>query len=116
MLVVKFKERAIVDLQIFVRNYENSFLELYKDSGIWSEDEIKNIYIKSAEELYRKIRDGIVKRLKDEKVLGRKENSLMKEVSFFVGNRLIIVLFSDDKKANIRWVESIFIDRKPIIF
>lgn len=116
MSSIRFTEKAIIDLQVFIRNYEESFLELYSDTGIWSEYEIKSNYIKSATELYERIRDNIIFKLGSKKVLGRKENELMTEIDFYVGSRLVMVLFSDDKGNNIRWIESIFIDRKPIIF
>jgi len=116
MLNVRFRDKAIIDLQVFIRNYEESFLHLYNDSGIWSENTIKDIYIKSALELYERIRDNIVLKLSKKRVLGRKKHELMIEIDFYVGSRLVIVLFSDDRANNIRWIESIFIDRKPIIF
>ena len=116
MLIIRFTEKAVIDLQIFIRNYEESFLELYSDTGIWSEAEIKDNYTKSATELYERIRDNIIFKLNNKKVLGRKENEFMAEIDFYIGSRLIMVLFVDDKENNVRWIESIFIDRKPIIF
>lgn len=100
----------------FLRNYEESFLQLYSDSGIWSEQAIRDMYTKSADELRERIIDGIIEKLDKKKVLGRKEHDLMTEIDFYLGNRLIIILFSDDYSKNTRQVESIFIDRKPIIF
>ncbi|OGZ70317.1 MAG: hypothetical protein A2980_00725 [Candidatus Staskawiczbacteria bacterium RIFCSPLOWO2_01_FULL_33_13] len=116
MLEIRFTQKAIIDVEVFIRNYEESFLQLYSDSGIWSESVIKDMYIKSANELHEKIIDGIVEKLHKKKVLGRKETGLMIEIDFYIGSRLIIVLFSDNHRNSIRQVESIFIDRKPIIF
>ncbi len=116
MLEIRFTEKAIIDIEIFIRNYEGSFLQLYSDSGIWSERAIRDMYMKSADELREGIISGIVEKLHSNKVLGRKEHNLMSEIDFYIGSRLIIVLFSDDYVSNARQVESIFIDRKPIIF
>ena len=50
-------------------------------------------------------------------VIGRKKTRRnWKELDFYVGSRLIIVHYSEDAKEHIRWVESISIERKPIIF
>lgn len=116
MLSVKFSEKAIAELQLFVRNYEASFLKLYEDTGLQNEHLIKNLYIKSAEEIDITIRSIVLEKLSKNQVLGRKKYGGMLEIDFYVGSRLIIVLFSDDKESDTRWIESIFIDKKPIIF
>ena|SRR3989344_3336050 len=116
MLEIRFTQKAIIDIEIFIRNYEESFLQLYSDSGIWSEHIIRDMYMKSADQLRDRIIGGIVQKLKQEKVMGRKEHELMVEIDFHVGSRLIVVLFSDKYELSERWIESIFIDRKPIIF
>ena len=97
-------------------NYEGSFFQLYSGSGIWSEYAIKDMYVKSADDLRQSIISGINQRLSENKVLGRREGKSMVEISFHVGDRLIIVFFSEDKLRSLRIVESIFIGRKPIIF
>lgn len=116
MLNVRFRDKAIIDLQIFIHGYEESFLHLYNDSGIWSENAIVNLYKESGTELYERILKNIAAKLEGDKVLGRKERDMVMEIDFFVGSRLVIVLFSDDHKYNIRWVEAISIDRKPLFF
>lgn len=116
MLEIRFTEKAIIDVEVFIRNYKESFLRLYGDTGIWSEAVIKNIYIKSADELREEIINGIVGKLNKDRVLGRKEHDAMTEIDFYVGSRLIVVIFSDKHELGERWIESIFIDRKPIIF
>ena len=85
-------------------------------TGIWSEDEIIDGFIKSSRILYYKIRDTIVEKFNKELVLGRKTIGKMHELSFHVGSRLIIVLFSDDIVLGERRIESVFIDRRPIVF
>ena len=116
MIELLFKEEALVDLQRFVRNYEQAFFELYKDSGVWNEDLIIQSYRESANKLYSTILEKIEKRLAPEKVIGRKTSQSWQELYFYVDNRLVIVHYSEDKKGRLRLVESIAIDRKPIIF
>ena len=116
MLEIRFTQKAIIDVEIFIRNYEGFFLQLYSDSGIWSEYAIKDMYSKSANELRESIIGGISEKLNKKKILGRKESKLMTEIDFYIGSRLIIVIFSEDHAKSVRQIESIFIDRKPIIF
>ena len=116
MLEIRFTQKAIIDIEIFIRNYEDSYLQIFNDSGIWSEYIIKDMYRKSADELRENIVSGIVEKLNKKKVFGRKESELMTEIDFYIGSRLVMVLFSDNKESKERRVESIFIDRKPIIF
>ncbi len=116
MLEIRFTEKAITEIEVFIRNYRESFLHLYSDSGIWSEQAIRNMYVKSADELRKEIIGGILGKLNKNKVLGRKEQDTMTEIDFYIGSRLIVTIFSDKHELDERWVESISIDRKPIIF
>lgn len=113
---VLLTEKARIELHVFIRNYEESFVELYTDSGIENEDEIIENFLQSGRSLYQKIRNTIAEKLSPKKVFGRKPIGDVNELSFFIGHRLIIVFFSDNSEANERWVESIFINKKPIIF
>ena len=111
-----FEEQAVGELQNFIRHYEEAFFELYRDSGVWNEELIIQSYRESATRLYIAILEEIESRLSRQKVLGRKTAEHWKELAFHVGERLIIVRYSEDLKRKIRWIESIAIDRKPIIF
>ena len=114
---LRYKDSAQVDLQSFVDRYEEAVRELYRDSGLWNESSIIEGYERSAARLYDGIADAIDARLAMSKVLGRKHLApSWYEIDFYVGSRLVIVYYSEDRKANIRWVESISVDRKPIIF
>ena len=113
---VIFSERADEAIEIFIHQYVDSFMRLYTDTGVWSTRDILENYILGAEGIYREIRSAIIEKLSLEKVLGRKPSEKMSELSFHVGSRLIIVFFSDNKDTDERWIESIFINRKPIIF
>lgn len=92
------------------------FFELYNDSGVWNEKLIIESYHESAKRLYSTILEETESRLKPNKVLGRKTVSDTQELFFHVGDRLVIVYYSEDLKHKARFVESISIDRKPIIF
>ena len=108
MFKVEFTEGARIELHIFIQKYEDSFVELYSDTGIWSENEIIEGFIKSSRMLYQRIRSAIIEKLGSEKVLGRKIVGKLPEIRFHVGNRLIIILFSEDKENKIRWISSFF--------
>ena len=116
MIALKFSPEALFDLQTFVRHYEQSFFELYRDSGVWNEELIIQSYRESAQKLYLTILQEIQNRLCKPKVLGRKELNYFYELDFYVGERLVIVHYADLKGQKIRLVQAISIDRKPIIF
>lgn len=114
---LQYRNSARIDLESFVDHYEEAFRELYRDSGLWNEANIIDGYKKSARNLYDDIADAIDGRLVKPKIMGRKAISHnWFEIHFYVGSRLLIVYFSEDKIGSIRWVETILIDRKPIIF
>ncbi|OGZ69236.1 MAG: hypothetical protein A3D44_00930 [Candidatus Staskawiczbacteria bacterium RIFCSPHIGHO2_02_FULL_42_22] len=115
MFDVRFTQKAILDMEVFIQRYEMAFLAFHNDSGIWNEEMIKDLYRQSANALHEKMVDEITARLSKDKVLGRKEYKSVKQVDFHISNRLIIVMFSDDTKNNIRQVESVFIDKKVIL-
>lgn len=116
MIKLQIKEQALNDLKRFIHQYEEAFFELYHDSGVWNEDLIIESYRESAQKLYLTILKEIQNRLTPNKILGRKTLSDSHELYFHVGDRLIIVYYSEQLKRKIRFVESIAIDRKPIIF
>ncbi|MFZ1019807.1 MAG: hypothetical protein WAN61_02360 [Minisyncoccia bacterium] len=116
MIKLKFKSRALSELKSFIRNYEEAFYELYRDTGIWSEDLIIQTYQESARKLYLQILQEIENKLDKKQVLGSKSLDLWQELNFYVGDRLVIVYYSQNLKNKVRLIESIAIDRKPIIF
>lgn len=116
MLEIRFSELAVSEIKKFIKLYEEGFFILYKDTGIWSENVIIEQYRQTAKKLNDLIFSEIENRLKNKKVLGRKERDRWNEVTFYVDGRLIVVYFSNDEENGIRWIESIGIDRKPIIF
>ena len=112
---VEFSESAISAIKGFVRAYEEAFFELYCDSGLVTENIIIDNYRRSAKRISDQIFLEIEKQLGGKKVLGRKENKKWNELTFYVGSRLITVYYSEDAE-DIRLVEVIGIERKPIIF
>ena len=116
MIELKFSPEASLELQTFIRHYEQSFFELYSDSGVWNEELIIQSYRESAQKLYLTILQEIQNRLGRPKVLGRKQSFYFYELDFFVGERLIIVHYAESKNHKIRFVKAIAINRKPIIF
>ncbi len=116
MIELRFKPQALSELKSFIRHYEEAFYELYKDTGIWSEDLIIQTYQESARKLYLKIFQEIQNKLTEKEVLGYKSSGAWHEFNFYVGTRLIIVCYSQELRNKIRLIESISIDRKPIIF
>ncbi|MFA6486233.1 MAG: hypothetical protein WCT40_02605 [Candidatus Magasanikbacteria bacterium] len=116
MLEIRYSELSLSEIKNFIHSYEEGFFVLYRDSGLWAEDIIVEQYHQTAKRLSERIFSGIEKHLSPMKVLGRKEQGRWNELSFYIGDRLIIVYYSDDNKNNTRLIESIGIDRKPIIF
>lgn len=114
--VVHFKEVAAIQLTSFLDAYKKAFVQMFSDSGIWSEEMIIEQYRKSAQDIYSLILGNILLKLSGEKVLGRKKVGESFEIIFYVGSRLIVVVYSENKHDNERIVESINIGRKSIIF
>ncbi len=114
---LRYKNSARIDLESFVDHYEEAFRELYRDSGLWNEQNIIEGYKRNAIKVYDDIANAIDIRLAESKVLGRKSLPYKwYEVSLYVGSRLVVVYYSEDQKEDTRFVESISINRKPIIF
>ena len=114
---LRFREAAIADLRSYIANYASGFFELYRDTGLWNEDEIIAGARRNAEKLYDSIFQHVAARLGSPRVIGRKATQRnWQEIDLRIGSRLIIVHYSEEAKERIRWVESMSIDRKPIIF
>lgn len=114
---LRFKESANVELESFIDRYRQAFRELYSDTGLWNENAIIAGYEESAWILYYAIRSSITDHLTRRTIMGRKRAAKnWYEVHISVENRHVIALYSEDKRGNTRWVESVSIGRKPIIF
>ncbi len=114
---LRFRDAAHDDVSHFVLRYEAVWLSTYRDTGIWSED----FFLKSVHEngntLFDDIYNTVGQQLARSVVIGRKElRGNVYELHFRIGNRHVTVHYSEDKQENTRWVESVSIGRKPIIF
>ncbi len=116
MLKIAYSESAVSAITGFIRAYEEAFFELYRDSGLAAEETIIENYRQSAKKLSEQIFLEIEKHLSDKLVLGRKENKQWHELTFYVWGRLITVYYTTDNKSSLRTIETIGIERKPIIF
>ena len=114
---LQFRESAISALNSFAAHYERAWCDLFRDTGLWNESSIIDGFKKSAKKMRDTILAGIEAQLIERDVLGRKTVGRdWHEIYFHVGSRLVIVHYSEDRKEKIRWVESISVDRKAIIF
>ena len=114
---LRYKNAATVDLENFVNRYREAFRVLYSDTGLWNENLIIAGYERSAMHLHDEIDGAIRLRLSGRTIIGRKQvTGDWFAATVSVGTRQVFVLYSEDRNQNIRWVESISIDRKPIIF
>ncbi len=116
MFNVYYSESAISTVKGFIRAYEEAFFDLYRDSGLVTERLIIENYRLSARKLGEQIFSEIEKHLGAKKVLGRKERERWHELTFYVGSRLITVYYTPNDEDGSRTIESIGIERKPIIF
>ncbi|KKW32642.1 MAG: hypothetical protein UY76_C0021G0013 [Candidatus Uhrbacteria bacterium GW2011_GWA2_52_8d] len=117
MFKIYYSESAISTIKGFIRAYEEAFFELYRDSGLVTEQKIIKNYRLSARKLNEQIFLEIEKHLGVKRVLGRKERGQWHhELAFYVGSRLITVFYTTDDEDSSKTIESIGIERKPIIF
>lgn len=117
MFKVIFTEMAEFALKSFTNYYEDGFTSLYKNSGLWAENLILQQYHQTAIQLNFAIVDEIGKKLEQKDVLGRKpklENWY--EIDFYIGDRFICIVYSENKNTKIRFVESIEIGKRYISF
>ena len=72
MLNVYYSESAISTVKGFIRAYEEAFFELYRDSGLVTEQMIIENYRLSAKKLSEQVFSEIERHLSAEQMLGRK--------------------------------------------
>lgn len=116
MLKVYYSESAISTVKGFIRAFEEAFFDLYRDSGLVTERVIIENYRLSARKLSEQIFLEVERHLSAEQVLGRKEHQQWHELTFYISTRLITVYYTTDAVGGFRTVETIGIERKPIIF
>ena len=64
---VRFREVAVLRLTDFLEAYESAFVQLFDDSGIWSESIIIEQYKRSAQNIYDQIFYNILLKLSEDK-------------------------------------------------
>lgn len=113
---VYYSEAAISTITGFIRSYEEAFFELYRESGLVTEQIIIENYRLAAKKLSDHLFLEIERHLSKKRVLGRKEHGQWNELTFYIGSRLITAYYTTDSQDGSRMVETIGIERKPIIF
>lgn len=114
---LRFRDAADADIAHFVMRYEAVWLSAYRDTGIWSEDVLLKSVQENGTALFDDIYNTIQQHLTHTVVIGRKKvRADVHELQFRLDSRQVFILYSEDKQENIRWIESISIGRKPIIF
>ena len=113
---LRYRSTALDDFDAYVRWYEKVYLDLYSDTGLKDELKIIQEHKDRAAHLKVEILRAVHDHLVEEPVLGRKKRGKLHELCFFVEGRFVVVYYRDVLKMRVRWIESVSIDRKPIIF
>ncbi len=116
MFLVRFSETAVEEIVTYVDAYRRGYRELFSDTGIWSERVIIEQYELAAQSLFDSLFLSIKQLLSPAKVLGRSNSGKYTECHFYLGDRLIILSYTESFKKKERTVELININRKSILF
>lgn len=116
MYLVRFSEPALQQMLAYVDAYQRGYRELYSHTGIWSEKIILEQYEFSAQSLFDSLFLSVKQLLGSSKVLGRKTSGKGFECYFYLGERLVIICYTQHPKKKERIVKSIHISRKTILF
>ncbi|MBI5793862.1 hypothetical protein HZA87_02120 [Candidatus Uhrbacteria bacterium] len=116
MFLVRFSEAAVTEMLIYVDAYRRGYRELFSDTGIWFEKIILEQYELSAQSLFDSLFLSIKQLLRPSKVLGRSHSVKLSECHFYLGDRLVIISYTENAKKKERTVQSININRKSILF
>jgi hypothetical protein len=99
-------------IDLYILHYEDSFVELFRDSGLWNEEMILAGYRDSASKLFQSLYGTVEERLSGTRVLGRqKAGKRLQRLVITIGDRVVILHYSENKKERIRCVETISIHR-----
>lgn len=112
MFSVKWQKAALEGIRIFSERYEECFVSLFHDSGIWCESVIIEKYRFAGKELNRNFVDEIAQRLKEDIVLGRKKRTEWFEIGFRVDHRFLKVNYTENEKEKQRIIEWVSINQK----
>jgi len=108
MYSVKYTDNAQLIIKDFIRSYKNVFLERFTDTGLITEDIIRNIYIEKSVSFYEEIINQTDTLLWEEIILGyfpiTKQSA---SIYIRVNNFKLKILYTDDKSKKIREVYDI---------
>ena len=94
----------------YIHAYAIFFDKLYEDTGIWSENQIREHYVRQAVERKEKILDKIQNAFSPDKILGRVSETV--HVILFE-QKVLIVTYSEDTVQKIRFIDDVIIaDRR----
>ena len=109
---VRFVPAAWLAIDLYVIHYEDSFTQLFRDSGVWNERMILAGHHDSAATLFRNLYDAIEESFSRGRVLGRqKVGRKLYRLIVTVDDRIIIVHYSQNRKEKTRYIETISIHR-----
>lgn len=114
---LRYRTSAHADIDAFISRYDEYFVGLYRDTGMWNEESMIQSARLKTDQLFVDIYDTVDQHLERRIILGRKKiHRDAYELLFHVGEMLIVVHYTENKPENTRWVESVSIGRKPIVF
>lgn len=116
MFLVRFSEPALKQMLAYVDSYRRGYRELYSHTGIWSEKIILEQYELSAQSLFDYLFLSVKQLLGSSKVLGRKTSGKSLECYFYLGERLVIICYTEHPNKKERNVRSVHINRQSILF
>ena len=109
---VRFAAGAWLAIDLYILHYEDSFVELFRDSGLWNEEMIIAGYRDSASRLFENLYGTIEERLSGRSVLGRQRaGKNLQRLILTIEDRVVVLHYSEDKKEKVRYVETISIHR-----
>src|SRR3989338_4089466 len=73
IMEVRFTAAAWLAIDLYVLHYEDSFIELFRDSGLWNEEMILAGYRDSASRLFQNLYGAIEERLSGTSVFDRQK-------------------------------------------
>lgn len=90
----------------YIHAYAMFFDKLYEDTGIWSEDQIREHYVRQAIERKEKILGKVQDVFSQDKIFGRVSETV--HVILFE-QKVLIITYSEDIAQKVRFIEDIVI-------
>jgi hypothetical protein len=109
---IRYHPRIITTLQIYIDMYLGSFLTTYTDTGIWSEDTIRQNAIQKSEDLYTEIRKTLQHTFLRDIIAYTPISTDIRSTTCTLGRRYIVVTYYEDIHTHTRNIETLRIYRK----